>query len=339
MAKIKAPSIYSLIDELGSSELKPIYFLFGEDHFTINAAIKAIEQKVSKFITSDFDKETIDINKKDTPTNLIDLAYTFPFGSEKKLLVVKNFENYTNKKQLDSYVSDPSDSTILVIANYGSISNLASDPYKLLDQKKYLFEARELKGAELENWVKKRSSQLEVNISQENIKTLIEIVGEDKSLLEMQFQKIKSFLSDKQEITTEELKSLSSATKEYSIFDLMNSLGKGEKKNSLKVIYNLLDTGKDMVYIVVMLTKYFTVISQSMELAARNLNDFDAAKAIGGGLSPYFYKNCKNAKYFRSEKKLAKAFQSLYNVDLALKTTSVDGKTLATVLLTNIFVD
>ena len=39
-------SIYSLMSELKSDKLKPIYFLFGEDHFTINGAIKSIAKIV-----------------------------------------------------------------------------------------------------------------------------------------------------------------------------------------------------------------------------------------------------------------------------------------------------
>ena len=39
------------------ASIKPIYFLFGEDHFTISSAVKAITKKVEPLLTSDFDKE------------------------------------------------------------------------------------------------------------------------------------------------------------------------------------------------------------------------------------------------------------------------------------------
>ncbi len=336
-SKENIPSVYSLMAELNKSDLKPIYFLFGEDSFTINNAIKTIEQKASQFIVSDFDKEVIDADKKDSLTNLIDLALMFPFGSEKKILIVKNFENYSNKKQFTSYITKPSEFSILIIANYGKISNLSADPYKLLISKNYIFEARDLSITELENWIQKRCQQLDFQISVDNAKILIEIVGEDKSLLDMQILKMKSFLNDKKEITSEEIKILSSKTKEYTIFDLMNSLGKGQKKNSLKVMYNLLDTGKDLIFIVSMLTKYFTVISQSLEMKQRRLNDNDAAQEIG--VSRYYYINCKNASYFNNEQKLSNALSALFKTDLAIKTTGIDQMTLATILLTEIFME
>lgn len=328
-------SIYTLVSELKSAELKSIYFLFGEDHFTINNAIKNISKKVEPLLASDFDIETITADKKANISDIIDLAYTFPFGSNKKLLIVKNFENFNNKKQFLDYVKDPSATTVLVVANYGNISNLTSEPYKTLESKKQIFQARELKGAELENWVKKRAVQVGFTINPESIKTLVEIVGEDKSLIEMQLQKFSSFLGDKKEIEIEDIRKLSSATKEYSIFDLLNAMGKGKIADTHKVMMNLLDNGKDLIFITNMLTKYISVIAQSIELQQRNLSDLDASKAIG--VSKYYYINCKNASYLKNMKKLSNASKSLYKTDLALKTTAIDQKTLAAMMITEIF--
>lgn len=328
-------SIYTLVSELKSAELKSIYFLFGEDHFTINNAIKNISKKVEPLLASDFDIETITADKKANISDIIDLAYTFPFGSKKKLLIIKNFENFNNKKQFLDYVKDPSDTTILVAANYGKISNLAAEPYKTLEFNKQIFQARELKGAELESWVKKRAVQIGFTINPESIKSLVEIVGEDKSLIEMQLQKFSSFLGDKKEIDIEDIRKLSSATKEYSIFDLLNAMGKGKIADTHKVMMNLLDNGKDLIFIINMLTKYISVIAQSIELQQRNLSDLDASKAIG--VSKYYYINCKNASYLKNMKKLSNASKSLYKTDLAIKTTAIDQKTLAAMMITEIF--
>lgn len=328
-------SVYSLTNELSNSELKPIYFLYGEDHFTINAAIKKISKKVEPLISTDFDTEMISVEKKANLSELLDLAYTFPFGSEKKMLIVKNFENYSNKKVLVDYINSPSETTILIIANFGSLNNINSEPFKSLSKKQFIFEARELKGAELENWLKKRSNQLGFELSGDNAKTVIEIVGEDKSLLEMQLQKFSSFLGDKKELDVNDIKNLSSKTKEYSIFDLLNSLGKGNSSDSFKVLNNLLDTGKDLLFVTNMLTKYFTVISQSLELQQRKFSDADASKAIG--VSKYYYYNCKNAIFFKDQKKLKNACKAIYNADLGMKTSGTDQKILASLLITEIF--
>jgi DNA polymerase III delta subunit len=114
-------------------------------------------------------------------------------------------------------------------------------------------------------------------------------------------------------------------------------MGKGNIQDSIKVINNLLDHGKDLVFIITMLTRYFSVISQSIELRQRRLSDDDASKAIG--ISKYYYQNCKNALYFNSSEKLKKSSKALYNTDLALKTSSLDQKTLSVMMLTEIFTE
>lgn len=333
--KDKAQSIHNFLSATESLKLQPIYFFFGEDSFSINSAIKIVEQKVQPFITSDFDKEIINVEKKENISALIDLCYTFPFGSEKKLIIVKNFENFSNKKLLVEYIKQTNDATILVIANYSQISSLSSEPFKSLLDKKWIYEAKELKGLDLEKWVKNRCKEIKLLINDENIKTLIEIVGEDKSLIDMQLQKFRSLLKDGSQIDEKVIIDLTSKTKEYSIFDLMNALGKGHKKNAINIINNILESGKEMTFILSMLTKYFSVIAQSIELHQRKISDEDASKAIG--TSKYFYYNCKNATFFKDEQKLLNAINVLYDIEIKLKTSVTDQKTLAFMMISEIF--
>jgi DNA polymerase-3 subunit delta len=334
--KETVPSIYTCISDLSGGTLLPIYFFFGEDSFTITSAVKAIEKKAAPLLTTDFDKETISAEKKANITSLIDLAYAFPFGSEKKLLIVKNFENYSDKKKFLSYIKSPSETTILVIVNNSKV-NISSEPFKSLKKHNYIFEAKELKGVELEYWTKKRAKQLNLNVDTESVKMLIEIVGEDKSLVEMQLQKFRSFITTDNELTTEIVKSLSSGTKENNIFDLLNVLGKGNEKESLKIMNNLLEHGSSLVSIIAMLTKFLIVIARSFEIRTKIQNDWDAAREIN--ISKYFYTNCKNATYFNNHYRLIKTVRVLYKTDIALKSSGIDEKTLSTLMLTEIFAE
>ena len=99
-------SVYTLVSEIENSELKPIYFFFGDDHFSINNTIKLIQKRIEPLISSDFDREIINADKKGDIGEILDLAYTYPFGSDKKILIVKNFENLNNKKQLNNYIKN-----------------------------------------------------------------------------------------------------------------------------------------------------------------------------------------------------------------------------------------
>jgi DNA polymerase-3 subunit delta len=125
MAKAKAKSILEALKEIKSGKLLPLYYLFGEDAYNLTFTLKSIQEKVEPHLSSEFDKETF-YGDSATINQILDLASTFPFGSEKKLIVVKEADKIKDKKQIKEYALSPTDFTILVFIHNGLISNLDS---------------------------------------------------------------------------------------------------------------------------------------------------------------------------------------------------------------------
>lgn len=96
----KAPSIYTLSSYLKEENTLPIYFFFGEDQFTIDSAVKTVEKALEGKVLSEFDREVVNPEKNQKMSDLIDLVSAFPFGGGKKLITVKNFEKFADKKIL-----------------------------------------------------------------------------------------------------------------------------------------------------------------------------------------------------------------------------------------------
>ena len=332
--KPQIESIYNLPRYLNDNSLLPIYFLYGEDSFTINNAVKSIEKKIAPLVESDFDFETLTISKDSSVAQFVDLAYSFPFGAGKKLIVVKGLEAIKEKKNFASYVNDPAEFTIMVISHFSQKVNVKQEPFKSLFAKGYLFEARELKGRELVDWVNRKAKLEGLELGSEATEVLIEMVGENKAILEMQLKKLSSYSIENAVITPEIIRKLAEITKEYSIFDLQSSLGKGEKGISIKIAYNLLSSRTDMVFIISMLTKFITTLAQTLEINNKKMSDFDAGKEIG--VSPYYYRNTKQAAFLLNESKLENAARSLLEADIRLKSTSIDDKTNLSILITEI---
>jgi len=332
--KSNIESIYNLSQYLKVDNFLPIYFLFGEDTYTISNAVKEIIKQVEPLVTTDFDKETVNLSKDNNVSQFTDHAYAFPFGDGKKLIIVKGFENISDKKQFADYVNDPAEFTILIVIQHGKKVNLKIEPYSALSKKKYLFEAKELRGAELQQWLIRKAKKEGLQIDADTAWLLIEMVGEHKALLEMQLQKFYNFLDEKKEITPDVIESLATVTKEYTIFNLQDALGEGNKAKSLEVGYNLLENGNDMVFIISMLTRYVTTLAQIIELRHKKIADNSAATEAG--VSFYYYRKCKNARYLLNEDLLLNAGKALLNADIAIKTSSADKKTVLTILLSEI---
>lgn len=332
--KISVPPISEAVKNIKKGNLLPVYYFFGEDSFSIDISVKAVDEAVKPLIASEFDKEVF-YSEERTIEDVIDFASSFPFGSEKKLIIFKEFEKLRDKKNILSYVQSPSDFTVLVIVHNGSIQNLDTEPYKTLAQNNFLYEAKELKGKNLITWVMDYCEENKKSLSQINAQVFVEIVGENRSMLEAQLDKIFTFTADKPEITLEDITALSTALKEYSIFDLQDAIAKKDKTRALKLAYNLIDKGQEPVFIIHMLTRYFTGLSRVNEMAEQNMNEMAAARIVG--THPYYYKNYKNARRAFSDRELFNIGRALMNADLAVKTTSADSKTIVSMLIAEMF--
>ncbi|UCH65394.1 MAG: DNA polymerase III subunit delta [Ignavibacterium sp.] len=333
MAKTRAPSILDVIDRTDKSSLLPVYYFFGDDYYLLQNALSAIETASAPLISSDFDRETFYGDDKSL-SDVLDFASAFPFGSEKKLLIFKQFEKVRDKKPLKDYAKSPVDFTVLVIIHSGSITNLDSEPYKTLRAHNFIFEAKELRGKTLNKWLINHIEKKGKKISEETAQMLVDISGESRNMLQAQLEKIITFMNDEKEITLDHVQNLSTSLKQNSIFDLQNALGRKEKDKSIQIAYNLLDNGAEPVFIVAMLTRYFTGLSKINELNKMNLPLQQAARYAG--THHFYYKDYQQARTRYSDLDLANVFRALLKADLSIKTTSSDGKNVITILLSEI---
>lgn len=334
MAKSKEhiPSILGAYKSFAKDKFLPVYLFFGNDSFSIDEAVRELTKAINPFIGSDFDKETFYGDDINLP-QLLSMASSFPFGSGRKFLLIKEFEKIKDKKPLSAYAGNPPEFTTIVFIHNGVMQNPDSEPYKSLIKNGYMFEAKELKGENLTDWLVEMARKNGRDLSRENARLLMEISGENRALLEDQLDKIFIFLGNKKEIDYNSILMLSTELKEFTIFDLQEALGGRNKEKSVKVLYNLLDHGVEPVFIIAMLTKYFTGLSRINELKDK-MPDAQAARVVG--THPFYYKNYLVARLKYSDKDLYRVLNALLNTDIQQKTTSTDPKSLFTILITEV---
>jgi DNA polymerase-3 subunit delta len=333
MAKSKAPSILEAIAEIKKRKFKPVYYFFGEDSYNLSFTLHSLEEAFQPLLLSEFDKETI-YSEDRSISDILGLATSFPFSSERKLIIVKEAEKIKDKKPLKDFAASPPEFTVLAFFHNGAITNVSSEPFKTLDANGFLFEAKELKGKNLIDWLIGLAEEREKKLSEENAQVMIDIVGESRNMLEDQLEKICIFLNEKKEISLESIQQVSSELKQFNIFDLQNALGLKDKPKSLTVAYNLLDNGAEPTFIITMLTRYFTGLAKITELQTKNTPVQEAARIVG--THHFYYPNYVKARKLFSDEKLVEVFRALLKADLSVKTTSSEDKTIITLLIAEI---
>lgn len=329
--KINCPPVSEIPRSLKKGILLPVYYLFGEDNYSLLQTAGLIINEVDKYISTDFDKETLYGNDR-TVNDIISMSTTFPFGSDKKLIYVKDADKLKEKKNLTSYINSPAGFTVLIMVHNGTISGGEAEPFNSIQKNNYLFEAAELKGHHLVQWLINTCEAKNKSISKPDAEYFIELTGEDKFILENQLEKILTYIGDKYEITFEIIRTIVSSIRVHSIFDLQDAIGKKNKAASLKISFNLLENGIEVPQIVGMLTKYFATLSKlSSLLNSRLPRNEIAARA---GIYPYFYDSYLKAKNQFTDKELYSSVNALLKADISLKTTSKDKKTIITEMIT-----
>lgn len=335
-SKITAPSVLEAMRQIKKGTLLPLYYFFGVDGFIINEAYQLLEEKISPLITTEFDKQVIYASDK-LLIDVLDAASAFPFGSDKKFIVVKEADKLKDKKGLVSYCKQPPSFTTLLFLHSGEIPNLDTEPFPSLYSLGYLFEGKELKGTNLIDWLIDLAESKDLKLSNENAQMLVDIVGENRSMLELQFEKFTTFLGDKKEISIETITGLSTELKEFNIFDLLNAIGKREKAKALKIVMNLYEKENDLIPIVAMLNKYFTGLLRLNEMKDKKIDSFTQARTIG--TNQYYLKDYESARKNFSDFQLYNAIEAILKADVQIKTTSTDDRTLVTTLITEILAE
>lgn len=339
MAKSNLPSVLEIKSELKSKIIKPIYFLCGEDFFGIESALLEIKKVVEPLIATDFDKETFFASDKELNlSNIISAAKTFPFGDGKKLIIVKNAEeikSFLKDQSFVDYISNPAEFTVLVFLYEGKISSISSEPFKSLLRNQFLYESSELRSDMLLKWLIQFVEEKNKKISKENASLLIDIVGENRNLLENQLEKIIEFLDEEKEISLNAIHDLATKLKTHTIFDLYNALDKKDKGMSLKIAYNLLDNSDlGIIGIIAMLNKHFTALLRIDELEKTQMTKEQKARILG--THQFYYNNYVSAARQFGFSGISKALESILTADVHVKSTSLDDKTILTILIAEI---
>jgi len=312
-----------------------VYFLFGNDMHSIEEAENLIKKKVKPLLASEFDEEIFKLEGKTDSAIVVESAQAFPFGEGKKFVSVKNFENLKSKesrKALLDYLENPSDFTIMVISNFGKLPAIKFSASKKNSGKIIFFEAKEKKW-ELDKWLIVKAKELGFLLREEEANYLIEITGEDKYLLQMQLNKFRTSLGGGK-LTIEIIEKLASNTRVNTIFDLLDSLGKGKKLQALEIFYNLVSHNEEIGRIHGMIAKFLMIITALLNFKNPSEADFNNVAKIME-VSPYFVKKCNSAYYLKNEKRLMQAAKALLNAEVQLKTKDVDMKTLGTILISS----
>jgi DNA polymerase-3 subunit delta len=247
--------------------------------------------------------------------------------ADRRAVVVRSAERIRNAEPLLAYLKSPSPTTVLVL--------LSAKP----DFRLKLFQALKAAGSVVEcktpydsaipAWIESEAARRGKSITPGAAALVHVAAGRSLTAIAAELEKLGVYVGDKPRIDEDDVRMVVGSTKEYTIFDLMNAVGRREEAPSLRILDRMLEQGESMTSCVVQLTKYFQKL---WVLGAQGSGPADAA-AKSLGIHPYFLREYAEAARRHSRGAVERAFAALKEADVALKTSAGTPRTVMTLLI------
>ena len=227
-----------------NKDTSPIYFLMGEEPYYINKLLALFTEKILSKEEREFN-QTIFYGKDTLVEEIISEAKQYPFGAEKKVVIVKEAQHLKNIEFFDAYLDNPQLQTVLVIAYNGKSIDKRKSFSKKISKKCIVFESKKIYDSQIPNWISNYINTKGRKISEKATILLTEHIGSDLSNLENELNKLLIVINPNEEINSSLIEHHVGISKDYNIFELQNALAKKDIIKANKIINHFSSNSKN----------------------------------------------------------------------------------------------
>ena len=248
-----------IIDKLKNKIYYPVYFLAGEEAYYIDEISDYIEKNVLTDTEKEFN-QTIIYGRDTSVPAIISAAKRYPMMANYQVVIIKEAQDVQKIEELEHYVENPLQSTLLVINyKYKKIDKRKTFS-KLVEKKGVLFESKKLYDNQVPEWINNFVSQRGYRITPKATAMLSEYLGTDLSKIVNEISKLILNIPAKAEINENLVEQNIGISKDFNIFELQNALGTRNivKANQIANYFAASPKENPLVKTILMLFSYFT---------------------------------------------------------------------------------
>jgi DNA polymerase III subunit delta len=309
-------SFESILTDLKNKVYYPVYFLYGEEPFFIDAISDSIEKNILTDLEKEFNQTIIYGKDTNVPT-LVSYARRFPMMANYQVIIVKEAQDLDKIEELAGYMDNPLSSTLLVLCyKYEKIDRRKSF-YKSVEKSGVLFESGRLYDNQIPEWISNYVRKHGYAISAKASALLSEFLGADLAMIVNEISKLMINLAPGQEITDEYVERNIGISKDFNVFELQKALSKKDVFKANMIINHFASNPKDnpLVKIIPILFNFFSKILIFHHLADKSRNN--AASALS--VNPFFINDYQLAANNYKPARIAMIISLLREYDLKAK--------------------
>lgn len=322
-------SYMDVLKQIKKKQIAPIYFFYGSESFFLQ---QLKQQLIEKVAANDEDSLAVyDLEEVPIEAAIGD-AETYPFFSERKLVIAENpvflkakpdkltFEH--DLLALERYLAAPVDYTVLVIiAPYEKIDERKKIS-KLLKKHATVAACNPIKDNDLKQWVNSIASQLQVTINDEAYEIMEAELSNNLHQLENELQKLALYVGPNGEVTKDIAEELVSHTTTSSALRLVDAVIEKDLHKAIRIFKDLLKMKEEPIAMISLIAFQFRSILRVKLLKQQGYSQFQMQKQLG--VHPYVVKIALNRERQFTVDKLERIIIQLADTDATIKSGKME---------------
>nr|WP_315148308.1 DNA polymerase III subunit delta [uncultured Flavobacterium sp.] len=309
--------VVKIVNDIKAGNIKPIYFLMGEESYYIDKLSDYIEQNVLTEDEKGFN-QTVLYGRDVTIEDIVSTAKRYPMMAERQVVIVKEAQDLTKTiDKLESYAENPMTSTVLVFCyKYKTLDKRKKLP-KLVAKSGVLFESKKLYENQIGDWIKRVLSGKGYSIEPKANAMLVEFLGTDLSKINNELEKLQIILPKGSTITPKHIEENIGFSKDFNVFELRKAIGDRNQLKAYTIADNFAQNPKDNPIVVTtsLVFSFFVQLLKYHGLKDKNPKNVSAVL----GVNPFFLKDYDIALKNYPMRKVSQIVGSLRDIDVKSK--------------------
>ena len=330
--------VIKILNDIKSGNIKPIYFLMGEEPYYIDIVSDYIEKNVLSEEEKGFN-QTVLYGRDVSVEDIISTAKRYPMMAERQVVIVKEAQDLSRTiDKLESYAENPMPSTVLVICYKYKTLDKRKKVTKVLGKNGLVYESKKLYENQVGDWIKRILASKKYTIEPKANAMLVEFLGTNLGKINNELEKLQIILPKGSVITPKDIEENIGFSKDFNVFELRKAIGERNQLKAYTIAENFANNPKENPMVVTTSLVFGFFIQLLKYHGLKDRNPKNVAAVIG--VNPFFLKEYDVALKNYPMKKVSQIVASLRDIDVKSKgvgASSMSNSDLLREMLYNIF--
>ncbi len=306
-------NVEKILSELKKGQFKPVYWLEGEEEYFIDQVINYAEHQILSEAEAGFNL-SIFYGKDTSWSDLLNSCRKYPMFSDRQVVILKEAQAMKDVDKLEGYIDKPLSSTVLFVAYKNKKVDGRTKLAKLLKDKAVVLTSKKLYDNELPEWTNQLVKSKGYTITNKALFLLIDHIGNDLSRLNNEINKLVLNLSERRNITDDDIEQFVGVSKEFNVFELQQAIATRDLYKAIRII-QYFDANPKAAPIQLVFPSLYNFFSRVIMIYSVPSRD-DKAIAAAIGVHAFFAKDYIQAATRYSHHEIEKLLLLLHQYNL-----------------------